>query len=368
MPPPEVSRNTFYKTLATLKRLKLIDVDGYKYTLRFDTLPLEVAQDTDVQKGFAARNRHNANLRTPCGIMDWAKTLTRKLLAAIKSQSLAEPEIEEKPKEIRDKGVSPYSLYNKIKHSPLDKSKGTLAEYFGDIIMGKRTAAQIMQDVARTVDVGREKITAKRKARRTLADRCALFEQEWARGQRDRDSSTPTTRIVGKDRALLKTQILRNAENTELDTDAFAYWVTNNWQAVGATYFAKAKSYPERPTMPWLVKTFETYLIAWQQREHLDTEGTRSQTELMKRSAGAAIDKERAKAIVDDSQREIAMLKAQLAERDGMIDKLQAGEEIENDMLDEDTRAKLKYKPIALPDYDDDIPAPKKRKLKRKRT
>lgn len=368
MPPPAVSRNTFYKVLATLQRLRLIVVDGNKYTLRFDTLPLEVAADEAVQKGFAARNRHNEKLRTAKGIIEWAGALSRKLLAAIQRQSTAEPETKPKPKKTRVQEVSPYSLYYKIEHSPLDKSKGTLLDKMKEVFMGKRTAAQLMQDVSRTVDEGRQKVHDKRRKRRTLADRCALFESEWAKGQRDRDSSGPVSRIVGRHRAALKNQILKHFENTEINTDAFAYWVANNWQAIGATYFQKAKSYPERPVIPWLVKCIETYVIAWEQREHLDTEGTRSQTDLMKRAAATTKVQESAATTVEAMERENKLLRAQLAEQRNMLNKLNAGEHIENDMLDPDAAAVVQRgKNLKLPDFDDDTPAPKKRrKLKRK--
>lgn len=366
MPPPEVSRNTFYKILNTLQRLKLVTVEGNKYTLRFDTLPIEIASDEQVQKGFASRNRHNSALRTAEGIIEWASTLSRKLLAAIQSRSLAEPKTEEKPSETKPAVVSPYSLYYKIQHSPLDKSKGTLAEKMRDIFMGNRTAAQIMQDVATSVSHRKEKVTAKRKARRNLADMTALFESEWARGQREKDKSAPANRIVGRDRALLKTQILQRSHGTDLDTDAFAYWVAHNWQAIGATYFEKAKRYPERPAIPWLIKCFETYIIAWQQRDTLNTEGTRSQTDLMRRAAQTTQMQDAGRAVAEDLERENALLRAQLKERDAIIRKRGNDNDDDNDMLDAETkRIVSRGKKLVLPDYDDE-PAPKPRKAKRK--
>lgn len=367
MPPPEVSRNTFYKILNTLQRLNLITVDGNKYTLRFDTLPIEIAADEQVQKGFASRNRHNEKLRTAKGIIEWAGALSRKLLAAIQSQSLAEPEIKPQPSKITDKVVSPYSLYYKIKHSPSNKLEGTLLGTMKDIWMGNRTAAQIMQDVATSVNNGREKITAKRRNRRTLADMTALFEQQWAKGQRDRDSSAPANRIVGRDRALLKTQIIERSRNTDLDTDEFAYFVGHNWQAIGAAYFPKSKKYPERPVMPWLIKCFEIYVVAFQQREHLDTEGTMSRTDLMHKAASTERVKETAAASLEAMERENLLLKSQLKERDQIIKASGAGRAIDNDMLDDKAKAVIaKGSRMQFPDYDDE-PAPTKPRVKRRK-
>lgn len=212
----------------------------------------------------------------------------------------------------------------------------------------------------------REKVRVKRRVRRNVTDLVAMFELEWARGQRERDATVPPNRIVGRYRSILKKNIIYPAMDTELDTDAFAYWVAHNWQAIGATYFSNSKSYPERPVIPWLVKCFETYIIAFQQKEHLDTEGTRSQTDLMKRAAATTQMQEAGRAVAEDLARENALLKAQLRERDAIIRKQGSAFEMENDMLDDKAKRILQRgKKMVLPDYDDE-PAPKRKKAKRK--
>jgi hypothetical protein len=360
MPPPEVSRNTHYKIINRLQALGYIAVDGRKYTILLTTLPVEIVRDADVCKGFAARNRHNSNLRTPEGIYEWAGQLTERLLMALGFRGEAE-----EPYINNGDAVSPYSLYYKNEPSPSNKLEGDMLNTIRDIFMGKRSAAEILASVQTTVTAGRTKITDKRKKRRTLQDACALFEAEWASGQRDRDSTAPANRIVGKDRALLKNQIIKRSEGTDLDTDAFAYWVAKNWQAIGATYFEKAKRYPERPVVPWLIACFETYIIAYQQREHLDTEGTRSQTELLKRSAATSAVQKAGQDVAAAQQDQINLLEAQLREARELMATRNL-DAVENDMVDPEAKAIIaKGRNMQFPDYDDE-PAPKPKRRKRK--
>lgn len=374
MPPPECSRNTFYKVLNRLQDLKLVEIDmeGNKYTLRFDTLPIEVAADPQVQKGFAARNRHNSELRTAEGILAWAGKLTKLLLDAF-TITRVEPEQEEKQPEAQEnkaKDVSPYSLYYKIQPSPLDKSKGNFRKLFRDIFMGKRDVSEIMQSITAGVQERRDRVTQKRKVRRTLADRAALFETEWLRGQREKNSKRPPARIVGRDRALIKSQILKNAEGTELDTDAFAYWVAHHWQAIGAQYFPNSKRYPEFPVIPWLIKCFEVYITAFEQREFLDEDGTKSDTDYMRRAAQADKIREAGINALAAADRENANLRAQLRERDRLLEEAvkSGGKLPRNDLLTDEQHAMIERgKKMQFPSYDEDMQRQDKRKRKLKR-
>lgn len=251
--------------------------------------------------------------------------------------------------------------YTKTHILHLDKSKSNTDAGSN---MKPRSAADILSDVSAKVKAGSAKVQAKRKTRRTLADRTALFETEWANGQRDRDSTMPAARIVGKNRALLKQHVLKRFENTEVDTDAFAYWVAHNWQAIGAEYFAKSKKYPERPVMPWLVSLLDIYVVAYQQKDTLNTEGTRSQTELMKRAAQTTQVQEAGRYVAEAQLSEMAVLKAQLAEANRLLAK-KSGAAVNPDLNEEAQALVAKGKRMTFPAYDD-APAPKKRKLKRK--
>lgn len=347
-----VSRQAFSKAMSALTRIGIVIKTGRTYAIDYSITIMDLATDADVQKRVLAENRRGGILSTLEGMLEWAAAALDKYLNPVVN---------------KDEEASTYT-FTPTKTQPSDnKLSETMGSYFltrvRDYIMGNRTAAQIMADVHTSVAAGREKVQAKRKTRRTLADSCALFETEWANGQRDRDSAMPVSRIVGKDRALLKQHILKRAEGTELDTDAFAYWVANNWQAIGASYFAKAKSYPERPVMPWLVKCFDTYVIAYQQKDTLDTEGTRSQTELLKRAAQTTQVQEAGKNVAEAKDKELAIVKAQLAEANRLLAK--KGQSANPDLDAESQAIVAKGKRMSFPDYDD-VPTPKpKRRVKR---
>jgi len=175
---------------------------------------------------------------------------------------------------------------------------------------------------------------------------------------------------VGKDRALLKTQLLKRVQDGNFNTDEFAYWVSRNWQAIGAQFFEKAKSYPERPVVPWFIVCMETYITAYEQREFLDEEGSRSHTDLMRKAKGAGIVAENTAKIAEERAAKVAELEAELYAMDEELTQLRKEKykdaPIYHDAIDEDFAEKLaRDRKISLPDYDD--PQPKKRRIKRKR-
>lgn len=234
--------------------------------------------------------------------------------------------------------------------------------------MGKRSAADVLQGITASVSAGRDKVAAKRKSRRSLADMVALFESNWAKGQRDAGSSMPN-RIVGRDRALIKSQLLKRVQGGNFDTDAFAYWVARHWSAIGAQYFNKVKVYPEHPVMPWFITCMETYILAYEQREYLDEEGSRSHTNLMRKAKAAGTTAEATARIAKERAAKVAELEAELRAMDEELTELRKEKykdgPIYHDAIDEDFAEKLaRDRKISLPDYDD--PQPKKR-LKRKR-
>jgi hypothetical protein len=175
--------------------------------------------------------------------------------------------------------------------------------------MGK-TADEILASVNKSVDAQRSALDSKRRKRRTLADECYLFEKAWLRGQEGRGKFVQ--RIVGRDRRLLKEQIVQPSRGSDLNLEAVAEWCTTHWHAIGAQYFAKAKSYPEYPAFRWFVKCFATYLEAYEQREVLDEAGTRSTAQLVKRAALADKQDDETIETLQAAQREIAALKAEL--------------------------------------------------------
>lgn len=233
--------------------------------------------------------------------------------------------------------------------------------------MGNRSASEILAAVNSKVAERRDRQTTKRKARGTLADRTALFEAAWLRGQREKDSKRPPARIVGKDRALIKSQIIKPAEGTDLDTEQFAAWVGQHWQAIGAQYFTKSKHYPEVPVIPWLIKCFEIYVTAYQQREFLDETGTKSTTDYMARAAKVDEMQHASNKALSDADREIALLKAELKESKALLAEAEKTGTVRNDgwYTEEQERIINKGKRMVFPDFDDEPQPKRKRKIRK---
>lgn len=241
-----------------------------------------------------------------------------------------------------------------------------------DLNMGNKAANDVLASVTSLVNQRRDKLTQKRKTRRTVSDMVALFESNWSKGQRDAGASLPA-RIVGKDRALIKSQLLKRVQDGSFDTDAFGYWVAHHWQAIGAQYFSKVKSYPELPNVPWFIKCMETYLTAFAQREFLDEAGTRSHTDIMRSAKRANTEVQKTDALLQsiaselseerqarrDFAKENAELRKQLRElnKDGGISLARKTKPRSNSGDDDDLdNLRKQFKVIdtsKLPDYDD---------------
>lgn len=407
-PMPPVSDKTFYALRAELIRLGLLRVSRGVYRVNYSITPLHLATDTTVQRRVLHENKRGGALSTIEGIMEWATYLLNRLVrftqesksktscatttpkcgkntgSAQTRKSQANFATRGKPtcttpqQGLNSGSNSGDSLINK--DSPYTfhiKNYGTSPSKLGDIwgevkdyLMGNKTAADILSEVTSSVSTRRDRTREKRAKRRTLADRMTIFEQKWGEGQRAAEGGGIPTRIDQRGKKLIKDQLLRRAEGSELDTDDFAFWTARHWHAIGAQYFAKAKSYPEKPAIAWLVKCLETYLIAYEQREFLDEDGTRSQSDTLRKAKerDRAIDYSEKVQAASDAR--IAELESLLRERDDLLDQYEKnGGTVENSMLDDDVAAILaKGKKMTYGDYDDPVPVkPKRRRPKKGR-
>lgn len=229
-----------------------------------------------------------------------------------------------------------------------------------------RTAEQILADVTASVGAARDKVRDKRRKRRTLADLCSLFENAWNRGQREKSKEVPPTRLVQRDRALLKSQIITPFRDTTIDIEDFAYWVALNWHAIGAQYFTKSKRYPELPAFRWLVKCLETYTLAYQNREYLDENASLSRTQMRKKVAAVEKIQESADRSIASMQSEVEDLRRQLAERDKDNARLreQLGEAEDDDPILAHAVRAAKRK-VKIGSYDDEPSKPRRRRLRK---
>lgn len=207
--------------------------------------------------------------------------------------------------------------------------------------MGNRTASEIAAAALASVDTTRQKLRKRQASRGTLQDRMRAFEREWGSGQIEASGGRIPSRIDQRGKKLIKEQLLQRAADG-FDTTHFAYWISKNWQAIGAQYFAKAKSYPEKPVVPWLIKCLETYIEAYEQKDYLNEEGTRSTLTAAKAVAQRDKAYDNVKVVLSAKDAEIEMLKAQLNERDDMLDEYEKGGSIENPDLSPAMRKALK--------------------------
>ncbi len=403
------SDTNYNRLLRELADCGVMQRKGNRYRLNFSINAVDLATREDVQKRLQKEHARGGILKTVEGIIQWATQLTSRYLNPDQRPSPA-PSTNKTPTALKrsataraeyphlhgEKTRAETSLTNTqtnkrsknttqaepIQDLTSDKSDTYTCHYknyvlfpnksgnkcLGDLEL--RTPDEILASVSASVKEKSDKVRAKRKKRRNLSDLAAMFEEQWAKGQRDSGSSVPANRIVHADRGLLKTQLLKRSQGTALDTDAFAYWVAKNWQAIGAQHFPKAKSYPERPAIRWMVKCLETYMVAWEQREHLDEDGTVSKTEMMHKAKRVDQVTDAAKVVASDDAARIAELESLLAERDEMISEFEKDKTVGNDMLSDDELAMLrKGRKLTLPDYDDE-PAPRKprrRKLRKTR-
>lgn len=151
-----------------------------------------------------------------------------------------------------------------------------------------RSADELKRAITAAVGQKREKVIEKRKRRRTLADTVKLFSMNWVNGQRElSDNTVPTSITTRRDIKLLKDHIIIPFRDTEMDVVDFAYWCAANWHAIGATHFAKAKSYPRYPNFRWLFACRDRYIEAYAHKDELDHTAVLPPREATKRAERA---------------------------------------------------------------------------------
>lgn len=233
-----------------------------------------------------------------------------------------------------------------------------------DWLMSK--ASELKELILASAKAKQDSLTAKRKGRMNFSDMCNLFEEGWRSGQRERDQTVMPGRLVARDRALLKTQIIGPARDAGIDPKDFAYWIAVNWDGIGATFFKKAKSYPAQPAFAWLVRCLETYSGAYAQRDGLDLSGLANPSPQVSQRAVAQLS-ENAIKLATASQDTVADLQAQLREAYRENETLKRGKSlpIEDDPVYA-RASKLASRRIVIGSYDDEESKPAvRRKLKR---
>lgn len=231
-----------------------------------------------------------------------------------------------------------------------------------------RSPADILAHAQRALTERSNRLQAKRKARGSITDLCNLFEEGWRTGQKERNASIMPARLVSRDRALLKSQIIGPAREAGIDVQDFAKWCALNWDGIGATFFHKAKSYPQQPTFAWFVRCLETYSNAYAQRDGLDLSGKANPSQRVTTQAVAAIS-ERAEKAVSRASETVADLQAQLREAREELARVRKtkGLPIDDDPVYAKA-IKLASRKITIGRYDDDdaSAAPVRRKLTRR--
>jgi hypothetical protein len=235
----------------------------------------------------------------------------------------------------------------------------------GDYLMGNRSKDDILASVSRNVTAAANKVRDKRRTRRTLPDMCNLFEGAWVAGQRETSPGLPVAKILSRDRALLKTRIIKPFDQSGTDIEGFSRWVAQHWQAIGAQFFPKSKGYPERPAFRWLIVCLDSYVDAYAQREFLDPDGKISFSHVAKKAASADLIAEDALRYGKATKAEVADLQAQLAEaRKEIASMRETGAVHEPDPVFAKI-VKGASKPTVFGDYDEgDAKRPKRRKVK----
>jgi hypothetical protein len=265
-----ISRKTFYQATADLKRLGILKVRRGCYAIDYSVTALDLAMDQYIQKSVLHRHHRGGILSTIEGIIRWATNITERFVAAITKE--VEPESEDSH---INKG-SPYTVptYKSDRYS-------NKLEYNADLTFKEKLMAKaddLLASVTSAVGAKRDALKTKRKTRRNLGDVATLFEQAWTQGQKDSNPSMPVSKLMDRDRALLKSRIVIPFETTDVDPEAFALWCATHWQAIGAAHFTKSKKYPERAAFRWLVTCLDTYVTAYSQKDLLDETGSMNAT------------------------------------------------------------------------------------------
>lgn len=335
---------SFREARAELERLGIIVRDDETYTIDYSVNAMHLATDEGVQKRVLSANKRGGALSTVQGIVEWAAKLVAQWCER-------------------------YTVRSSKTHVFEDKSSNNAGVYFlhkvRDFFMGRTNKDALLASIMGTVEAGRAKIAEKRKTRRSLSDLCNLFEEGWRSGQKERNPKIMPARLVSRDRALLKTQIIGPARDADIDPQAFANWIALNWDGIGATYFQKAKSYPEHPSFAWLVRCLETYTGAYHARDGIDLSGLANPSQRVSTKAVKDIADQADKAVNIAADR-VADLQAQLREAREDNERLRAAKALPIDDDPVYARAsKLAARKITIGKYDDETPV--RRKLARHR-
>ena len=396
-----VSEKTFYQVRNDLVSYGIVVYDGDTYAIDYSVTALHLAKLPSVQKRVLAANRRGGMLSTIEGIMEWAKHCVSLLIRvntanpesarsaksrdknsygsatcpngkpAINSECQTEnpcPETSGIRGETSTSNVIQISKSSKWK-CPSDlpyrvstyKTHVISSDKSSDIRAGgSDLSAKELMDRLAEMEHKRQAVQDKRKSRGTLPDLCNLFESAWRNGQNERNPKIMPSRLVARHRALLKSQIIGPARDVGLDIEDFAYWCALHWDAIGGTYFKKAKSYPDQPAFAWFVRCLETYTTAYSNRDALDPTATLKPSQRV--TAGPY------KPAAPGASSKLADLEAQLRLANEENEKLRAAKGLPVDDDPVYARAiQLASRKIVIGKYEDDDVKPLRRKLPRKR-
>ena len=348
----DVSERTLWAHYSLLERLGVLVRDGKgRAAIDYSKTAADLIEDEEIRKSVRKANAHNPRMRTDEGVIAWAIRKAEWLLRVATKP--------EQPKPLKNNDCS-YSFIQGTEK--LSKDKSSESTHARNWLM--RTKDAVLKAITAQVDAQRSALQSKREKRATIADLCALFEDGWRNGQRERDSTYLPARLIPRDRSLLKTQIVVPGREVGLDVKEFAHWVSANWDAIGAQYFKKTKAYPQAPAFRWFIACLETYTLAFQNRDYLDTTGKLPDYRRVSAEAVAAT-KSEAKAALSAAERQIADLKAQLKEQESENKKLRAKRGMAADDDPIFAKAiKLGQRKITIGSYDDE-PEPRKRKIRK---
>lgn len=361
-----VSGKTFYAARAFLEKVGIVTRTDDTYAIDYSVTAIDLAADEDVQKRVLHENKRGGMLSTIEGIVEWAHSMVARMV---------------KPSKQEQETVTPYTVQSNNTHGiSKDKSSeirrgGILWNSVSGFIMGERSLADVVAAAHNAVDDRREQLADKRRKRRTLADEVSLFEAAWQRGQREKDSSVPATRIIPRERKLLKDQLIKRYRDTSIDLEDFAHWTAHNWQAIGAQYFTKSRNYPDFPAFRWFLACLETYSLAYQKRDLLNADGihgggVQAQRALQRTMENASKADELTKRIADEA-------KGIKSERDKLLEenmrlREELGMPLDDDPQTAEAIQEVRANAVKIDfskkwdDYEDDD-TPKRRKLRRKR-
>lgn len=315
-PGVEASRQAYHAAYTTLIEYGiLLENEEQRVSICFTKTCFDLAAIPQAVKSWMNKLSLQSSSRNLEGLKRWCQRQISFSTSFVEVETAdVEPEQEETPPApagIKWKRASSHGFTYKNYTSSQDKSFEELREW-GKGIM--RKANEVLSSVTNAVEGKRNALRSNRLQRYNMSDRTHLFAEAWQRGQKARSNFAPPSRLNKTDTALLKTQLLKPSEDTTIDLTAMAEWVTENWDAIGGQYFAKAKTYPDNPSFRWFLKCFQQYVVAFEQKDYLDAEATRNTTSLLKRVKAADASDEKFTDTMHQAKDTIQSLRAELAE------------------------------------------------------